>query len=279
MPEENGEAEAAEQRQRWSALHEVEDWLEVPMLVLGLAWLVLLVVELVTGGSPLFNVLGTNIWAAFVLDFLMRFFLAPIETRYLRQNVLTAVSLLVPALRVFRAARAFRILRLARTARGLRLIRLLTSLRRGMGALGSAMERRGFGYVLALTVLVTFLGAAGMYAFENSASGVPGFGSYLDALWWTAMLLTSIGSEYWPKTAEARLLTVLLSIYGFAVFGYITATLASFFVEQDVKESRSAAALTPESAATREDLAGWREEIVRLQEELRRGRSPEAGPA
>lgn len=275
IEEERREPETAEQRERWSALQELEDWLEIPMLVLGLAWLILLVLELVKGGSPLFNVLGTIIWALFVVDFLVRFFLAPAKGRYLWQNALTAVSLLVPALRVFRAARAFRILRLARTARGLRFVRLLTSFRRGMGSLGTAMHRRGFGYVLALTVLVTFLGAAGVYTFENSTPGVPGFASYLDALWWTAMLLTSIGSEYWPKTAEARLLTVLLSMYGFAVFGYITATLASFFVGQDAQSSQSAAVASQVSTALRNDLAGLREEMTRLREELRR----EAGPA
>lgn len=279
MPDENREPETAEQRERWSALHELEDWLEIPMLVLGLAWLVLLVLELVRGGSPLFNVLGTIIWVLFVIDFLVRFFLAPVKTRYLWQNALTAVSLLVPALRVFRAARAFRILRLARTARGLRFVRLLTSFRRGMGALGTAMQRRGFGYVLALTLLVTFLGAAGMYTFENSVPGVSGFASYLDALWWTAMLLTSIASEYWPHTAEGRLLTLLLSMYGFAVFGYITATLASFFVGQDVQSSQSAAVAKQVSAALQDDLAGLREEMTRLREELSRGRPHEADPA
>ena len=47
------------------------------------------------------------------------------------------------------------------------------------------------------------------------------------------MLLTSIGSEYWPQTAEGRVLCFLLSLYGFAVFGYVTAVLASFFVGRD----------------------------------------------
>ena len=39
-----------------------------------------------------------------------------------------------------------------------------------------------------------------------------GLKSYSDALWWTCMLLTSIGSEYWPHTAEGRLLCILLAI-------------------------------------------------------------------
>lgn len=33
------------------------------------------------------------------------------------------------------------------------------------------------------------------------------------------MLLTTMGSEYWPQTAEGRILCLLLSVYAFAVFG------------------------------------------------------------
>src|SRR3546814_14913868 len=87
---------------------------------------------------------------------------------------------------------------------------------------------------MALTLIIVSVGAAGMYAFE---SGDEGFRSYGEALWWTAMLVTSIGSEFWPQTAEGRILCLILSIYGFAIFGYVTATLASLFVGQDAKRS------------------------------------------
>ena len=50
------------------------------------------------------------------------------------------------------------------------------------------------------------------------------------------MLLTSLGSEYWPQTAEGQALCLLLGIYGFCVFGYITATLASYFVGNDAQD-------------------------------------------
>lgn len=260
--DEQADRETVRQEQ-WRALRELEEWLETPMVFLGLLWLLLLTVELVSGGSPLFDVLGTVIWAVFIGDFLLRFILAPRKGAYLRHNALTAVSLLVPALRVFRAARAIRTLRLTRTARGLRLVRLVTSFRRGMGALGAAMQRRGLGYVVALTALVTLLGAAGMYAFEAFPATSPGFTSFAEALWWTAMLLTSLGSDYWPRTAEGRLLTVLLAIYGFAVFGYITAALASFFVGRDARSANSPSVDRRELEAIREEIAALRRELGR----------------
>jgi voltage-gated potassium channel len=95
------------------------------------------------------------------------------------------------------------------------------------------MKRRGLGYVMALTTLITLLGAAGMYSFEY-----PYFDSYGDALWWTSMIMTTIGSQYWPVTSEGRILTFLLALYAFAIFGYITAALASILVGKD-KESQS----------------------------------------
>jgi voltage-gated potassium channel len=94
------------------------------------------------------------------------------------------------------------------------------------------MRQRGLRYVLLLTSLITFLGAAGMYDFER-----PGLRSYWDAVWWTAMIMTTIGSDYWPKTTEGRILTLLLSIYAFSIFGYITAALASLLVGKEKEQS------------------------------------------
>lgn len=130
-----------------------------------------------------------------------------------------------------------------------------------MNALRSTLRRRGFGYVALLTVLVVTLAAAGMLNFESAKEVKGGFRDYWEALWWTGMLVTSIGSEFWPRTTEGRLLTFLVSLYGLAVLGYITATLASFFVGRDAQEqsgplagSRDVARLTREIRQLRREL-------------------------
>ncbi|HEU4508430.1 MAG TPA: ion transporter, partial [Pyrinomonadaceae bacterium] len=207
--------------ERRQILGQWEQWLETPLILLGLLWLVLLVIELRWGLSPFLETTGTLIWVIFILDFAVRLIISPDKLQYLKQNWLTAVALVLPALRVLRIARLAPLLRTARAARSLRLLRIVTSLNRGMKALSASFGRRGFGYVSALTGLVLFAGAGGMYAFENEVPG--GLNSYGVALWWTAMLLTSIGSDYWPQTAEGRVLCFLLSLYGFGVFGYVTA--------------------------------------------------------
>ncbi len=247
---------------RRSLVEQIESWLEMPMLVLGFVWLVLLIIELTSNLSPVLELVGTIIWIIFILDFALEFTLAPDKTDYLKANWLTALSLAVPALRVFRIFRVFRILQAARAARGLRLFRVLTSLNRGMKALGASFGRRGFGYVVALSIVVTFAGAAGMYAFENETSN--GLKTYPDALWWTAMLLTSIGLDYFPQTGEGRVLCFVLALYGFAVFGYITASLATFFVGRDAADVQAEIIGAADINALRSEITLLRDEIKLL---------------
>jgi len=263
--EEKEEKEIVRRRikeERRSLVARLEDWLETPLLILGFVWLVLLVIELTGNLSPALELAGTIIWIIFIVDFALKFLLAPDKTDYLKASWLTALSLIVPALRVFRIFRVFRVLRAARAVRGVRLFRVLTSLNRGMKSLGASFTRRGFGYVVALSVIVAFAGAAGMLAFENEVEG--GIKTYGEALWWTAMLLTSIGSDYFPKTAEGRVLCFILALYGFAVFGYVTATLATFFVGRDAENKESEIVGAEDINALRGEIALLREEIKLL---------------
>ena len=238
---------------RAELVRRIEHWFELPLALLGALWLLLFVLELLYGPSPVVDAASTAIWVVFILEFGIRLAVAPDRVRLLRRQWLTAVSLALPAVRVLRFARIARLLRLGRGISALRLARLLTTFNRGMRTLGATMRGRGFPYVLALTGVVLLLGAAGMYAFEQEDGNRDGFATFPAALWWTAMLLTTMGSEHWPRTAEGRLVCLLLSIYAFAMFGYITATLASFFVGGDA--------------------AGERDRGERMEQELRRLRA------
>jgi voltage-gated potassium channel len=75
-----------------------------------------------------------------------------------------------------------------------------------------------------------------MYGMER---GNPGFENYGMALWWTAMRVITAGSEAWPLTGEGRALAFVLALFGYAVFGYVTATLATFFVGRDAEEKEA----------------------------------------
>lgn len=254
--------EVALEWERGELLQRLECWLETPMLVLAFVWLALLVMELIWGESSLFDVLGTLIWIVFIIDFVVALVLAPQKVAYFKSHWLTTISLLIPALRIIRAFRVFQVFRLARAARSLRLVRVISSLNRGMKALGASLGRRGFGYILILTVLVTLGGSAGMYAFEKEAAD--GLISYGEALWWTAMVITTMGSQYWPQTVEGRVLCVCLALYAFGVFGYVTAALATFFVGRDAEDDEAELAGGKQLNALKDEISALREDIRAL---------------
>lgn len=256
-------------RERARLVRQLAALLDKPMMVLAFVWIGLLVIDLTRGLTGWLSALNAVVWGLFVLHFAVEFVIAPNKGLYLRRNWLTGVALMLPALRVLRVFRAFRVLRAARAVRSAGLIRVLTSLNRGMKAARKSLRRRGVGYVALVTALVTFAGAAGMFAFENPAAlreeghaelagrggGLPSYG---EALWWTAMTMTTMGSDYFPKTPEGRVLGWLLAVYAFAVFGYITATIASYFVGRDQKAKEAAespAALQAEIRGLRAELA------------------------
>ncbi len=279
----------AAQRQR--LLRQIAAALDRPMTALAFVWLGLLILDLTRELTGWLAALNDVIWGVFVVHFLVEFLIAPAKGRYLRSNWLTAVALLLPALRVLRIFRAFRALRAVRAVRGTGLVRVLTSVNRGMAAARKALRRRGFGYVVLVTALVTFAGAAGMYSFESPAAlreaghaavadqdgGLNGYG---EAVWWTAMTMTTMGADTFPKTPEGRLLGWLLAVYAFAVFGYITATLASFFVGRDRPGEAPAAVDTGVAdglAGLRAEVAGLRAQLAAVLDELK-SRSATAPP-
>ena len=229
---------------RWRTVVSIERLLDPAMIVLALVWLGLLIIELVTGLTPTLSLIGTIIWIIFIADFVLRLLIAPDRSLYLKRQWLTAISLVVPALRAFRIVRALRVLKLA------------TSVNRGVRALGLALRQHGFAYVLAATLLVIIAGATGIWVFERGQPGGPA--SYSDALWWTAMIITTLGSDYWPQTTEGRVLCFLIALYALSVFGYITATIATYFLGDRARRS--------ELMMLQKEIAGLREEIRRERE-------------
>jgi voltage-gated potassium channel len=146
--------------------------------------------------------------------------------------------------------------------RSLRPVRIVGAANRSMNALRATLRRRQFGYVLGITALVIGLGAAGMFSFEPASEVEGGFSSFGDALWWTAMLVSSVGSDFWPRTTEGRAPTALLTLYGLAVFGYVTASLASFFIDRDAQRDDAEIAGAGELRALRAELAALRRELA-----------------
>lgn len=244
---------------------------ELPLIILGFAWLVLLVIELVWMQTRVLQRFVNIIWVIFILDFLLKFFISPDKWLYLRKNILTIISLFIPAFRMFRIFTSLRLLRSIGMIRSIRVIRVVGSFNRGMRVLGKTLERTAFVYVILLTLMVCFVGAAAMFAFEGKTGA---FESYWDALWWTAMLLITIASEYWPQTPEGKVVTFLLGLYSLGVLGYLTAMLATFFIGQDASDKKGPVAGTDQTNEIIKEIQLLREEVARLKDQ-----SPPDAPA
>lgn len=253
-------------RERFALLHNLEKTLSGPLSILGIVWFFVVIATFVWGNRPWLQQFSYAIWAIFVIDFVIRLAIAPKKLRFLKNNVILAVSLAMPALAVLRVLRLFAIFPSWQAA----LVQLLGSVNRSMSVLGATMQRRGFFYALLLTAVVTVAGAAGMYRFEQPATpNAPGINSYPYALWWTAMVMTTLGSDYFPHTAPGRILCFLLSVFAFSIFGYITAAVSSYFINKDADDKRS-------PVAGEEQIQQVLREIASLREELRRTRQAPA---
>lgn len=68
------------------------------------------------------------------------------------------------------------------------------------------------------------------------------------------MIVITMGTDYWPVTPEGKMLSFILALYGFSILGYITATLASFFIGRDAEEKSAPLAGSDELTQIKKQL-------------------------
>lgn len=248
--------------ERFELLYHISALLEPVMVGLGVVFLVLLLMDF--GSVPLV-ILGENrladilqgIWVVFLIDFGLRFAIAPDKVGYLRTNWLGALSLALPFLR------PLRIFRVARVVRGMSLVRLLGGINRGMRVLRRITRGRQFAFVGALTLVVVLAGAIGARYFDRGNPEAP-IQTFGDAVWWSSTLVTTMNSELYVVSTEARVIGLLQRIYALSIFGYITASIASYLIGADASAEGSEAGAT----TLRDEVRALRREIAELREGL-----------
>lgn len=248
--------------ERFELLHYVDSLLEPVMVVLGFVFFALLLMDfalvpLVILGEDRLPAILQGIWVVFLLDFLLRFWIAPDKLTYLRRDWLGALSLALPFLR------PFRIFRVARVVRQASFVRFLGGINRGMRTLRKVTRGRQFAFVAVLTVVVVLAGAAGSFYFERGYPGSP-VQTLGDALWWSSTLVTTMNSEFYVVSTEARIVAVLQRVFALSVFGYITASIASYLIGSDT--SATVGADSPDGAPG--ELRALREEIAEMRRML-----------
>ncbi|OGI01947.1 MAG: hypothetical protein A2Y25_02975 [Candidatus Melainabacteria bacterium GWF2_37_15] len=226
---ENLQHQRSLRRERYKLLIELDRLMDKPLAILAFVWLVLIMLDLTLGLNPQLLMLSYIIWGIFIVDFLLGYIIAPYRIKYLKRNWITGLSVLLPAFGVLRLFRAGRFILVSRFLRPLNTLKLLTSTRRSAKAIRQILKTNALGNILVFTIILIFAGAAGLLYFERDVA--QGLNSYWDALWWTSMIITTIGTDYWPLSWEGRVLAFLLALYAFTFFGYLTANLATYFIK------------------------------------------------
>ena len=241
----------------------LDRYLDLPLALASVVVVLLIIIQL--GGEVSepwerrLEALSWGLWSLFFVEFLAKFALAPVKRHYVRKNWLDVLVVLVPFLRFLRLARVLR------ATRALPVMRLLVFGGRGSESTLTLLKRRRLGQLAIVSAMVVLLGAASGFLLEAEASGsqIKSFGN---ALWWSATLVTTVGSELYPVTIGGRVLGFLLMLYAIGIFSYFIGAIASVLVESDARR-------IPE-ARQRGDVSLSRAELEALRSILERADNP-----
>jgi voltage-gated potassium channel len=206
----------------------LDRYLDVPLALASFALVLLVVIELTGEVSDPWRgrlaALAWALWGLFFVEFVAKFALAPVKRHYLREHWLDALIVVLPFLRVLRVVQA---------SRALPTFRLLVFGGRGSQSTLELLRRRRLGQLALISAMVILIGEALGFLLEAGAPRIQDFG---DALWWSAALVTTIGSDLYPVTAGGRILSFLNMIYAIGIFTYFIGSVASVLVALDARQ-------------------------------------------
>ncbi len=187
---------------------------------------------------------------AFGIDFVVSLWTAPDRLRYLLSWGWLDLLSSIPTLDFARWGRLARIARITRLLRSIRAARVLSTV---------ILTKRRQSTLLAASLLALVLITASSTAILHfETAGDANIKTAENALWWAFATITTVGyGEFYPVTAEGRLIAAILMTAGVGLFGAFSAALAAWF-------------LIPENEATDAEIAAMREEMQRLREAVER---------
>jgi voltage-gated potassium channel len=221
-----------------------------PLAGAALAFLAAYAVEVLaepTGGARVACELVVNVtWVMFVVDYVVMLVLAEQRVRWFLRHLLDLAAVALPFLRP------------------LRLLRLVQLFRVLQHTTGAAVRGRVTLYVVVTTALLVFVSALAVFDVERHASGAT-IVSFGDALWWAMVTITTVGyGDLTPVTEAGRLIAVGVMLGGIALLGVVTATLASWIIEQVGRRDEAA------QSATRQEIRELTAEVRALRQEIAR---------
>nr|WP_278294145.1 ion channel [Caloranaerobacter azorensis] len=86
-----------------------------------------------------------------------------------------------------------------------------------------------------LVIFFIVINSVLFYLVENNEN--PNINSLWDALWWGFVTSTTVGyGDIYPRTKLGRIIAIFLMIMGIGFFGFFTASIASVFVERNLRK-------------------------------------------
>jgi len=168
------------------------------------------------------------VWACFVLDYVVRLFLAAARGAFVRTHKADLAMVLLPMLRI---------------------LRVLLLLRR---SLKSVSTERIASSIVSIAVVVVAIGAFLVWRVE-SADPDANIHTFRESLWWAVVTVTTVGyGNLYPVTPQGEIIATVLMVVGISIIGTISATVAAWFVR---RPSVDAASTTEDSASTTTEAA------------------------
>lgn len=243
-----GNSVRAERLLRW------EQTTEWPLIAAAVVFLAAYswesIADLQDSQRTLTETLMNIVWALFVVDYVARLVLAPERGRWFLWHLFDLAAVALPLLRPLRL---------------LRVVALVRVLQRNAG---TALRGRIMIYAVGGTALITFVASLAVLDAERHAPGAT-ITTFPHALWWALVTITTVGyGDLVPVTGIGRTIASLLMVGGVMLIGIISATLASWVVNQVTEEAAE------EEAATRAQVADLQRQLSELSAQISRLSGP-----
>jgi voltage-gated potassium channel len=212
---------------RHDLVDRIEDLTKYPLTVLGVAWLVLaIIVTTTTLSGPAPTVLVTVLfilWAITLVEYVVRLLVTPDSRGYVSRRRIEPVTVVLP---IFQGWHLI----------GMEKVNLLVI--EGVLRVEAILKHRSLFRVLIAAAGLLFLGAWLVMLFE-SRSKAANIHDYQNALWWAIVTVTTVGyGDKFPVTGGGRAVAVVLMLVGIGLIGILTATVASFFMQEHTDANR-----------------------------------------
>lgn len=214
-------AGAKPQGGRHDVVDRIEDVTKYPMVVLGIAWLVLGIIVISTDVNGMASTAAVGAlfvtWVILLAEYLVRLVVSPDARGYVKRRWVEPVTVVLPPLQSWRLIGIEKMTLLVHEA----------ELR-----VEAVLKHHSLFRVLIAATGTLLLGAWLVFLFEDNAKGA-NIHSYPDALWWAIVTVTTVGyGDRYPVSAGGRIVAAVLMLVGIGLIGVLTATVASVFIKE-----------------------------------------------